>query len=147
MRKLDFKKKSRFQKKRRDFIGKSIFQEKVEISRKSRDFKKSWYFKARETCRMLGRITSLELLGIDRVREAFRVTLAVTKVDSLLRAPSKWFPRCADRFMCFSRRRKISSQQVDHPRKNTPQDDPKLCPYQFTDSEYIILDPCRPTDS
>ena len=42
----------------------------------------------RETCRMLVRITSSELVGIDRVSEAFRVTPAVTKVDSLLRVAS-----------------------------------------------------------
>ena len=36
----------------------------------------------------LSRITSFELLFIIRVREALRVTLAVTKVDSLLRVAS-----------------------------------------------------------
>ena len=37
---------------------------------------------------MLVGATPFELLFMIRAREAFRVTLAVTKVDSLLRAPS-----------------------------------------------------------
>ena len=39
---------------------------------------------------MLDRTTPFELLFIIRAREAFRVTPAVTKVDSLLRAPSEY---------------------------------------------------------
>ena len=78
---LDCKNMLIFQSKNMKFQWKQI-QEKVQISRNSLDFKHKLRFQ------MLGWITLCELLFIIRVREAFRVTPAVTKVDSLLRVAS-----------------------------------------------------------
>ncbi len=66
-----------------DFKEQSRFQEKAKISKKnSRDFNKKLRFQ------MIRTITLCERLFMIRVREAFRVTPAVTKVDSLLRDTS-----------------------------------------------------------
>ena len=63
------------------------FREKAEMSKNTWDFKKKLRFQ------MLGRITSCERLFIIRVREVFRVTPAVTKLDSLLRVASLMFDK------------------------------------------------------